>query len=146
MIDNDMKVHVLEVNGRPQLQNHCLDKAVNRPMLNEILRIVGYHIPKSSISQRSYIADKFELGKDFSDTGDAVRHPTHYQYMVYTRVKIDQDIKKQSEDRFKTTNCDRESYTVSNKKTHLAFFLNLCFLRTKKLFTFIHILVSRAFR
>ena len=41
MIDNDLKVHVLEVNGRPQLQSHVLDKAVNRPMLAEMLKIIG---------------------------------------------------------------------------------------------------------
>ena len=33
MIDNDLQVHLLEVNGRPELKDHVLDKAVNRPMV-----------------------------------------------------------------------------------------------------------------
>ena len=48
MIDNDLKVHVLEVNGRPQLQSHVLDKAVNRPMLAEMLKIIGKVLLKKS--------------------------------------------------------------------------------------------------
>ena len=49
MIDNDLKVHVLEVNGRPQLQSHVLDKAVNRPMLAEMLKIIGKVLLRKSL-------------------------------------------------------------------------------------------------
>ncbi len=33
MIDKDLKVHLIEVNGRPELKDHVLDKTVNRPMV-----------------------------------------------------------------------------------------------------------------
>ena len=55
MIDNDLKVHVLEVNGRPQLQSHVLDKAVNRPMLAEMLKIIGKILVTKSCRERHMI-------------------------------------------------------------------------------------------
>ena len=58
LIDNDLNVHVIEVNGRPQLQDAIIDKAVNRPMLAEILKIVGFHIPTSVATYRQFIAGK----------------------------------------------------------------------------------------
>ena len=58
LIDKDLKVHVIEVNGRPQLQNAIIDKAVNRPMLSELLKIVGFHIPTTAANYRQFIAGK----------------------------------------------------------------------------------------
>jgi hypothetical protein len=40
LIDNDLKVHMIEVNGRPALLEHVLDKAVNRPMVKYQLNCV----------------------------------------------------------------------------------------------------------
>ena len=113
MISNDLKVHVLEVNGRPQLQDHVLDKAVNRPMLAEILRIVGYHIPKVSIAQRAFIAEKFGLGSEYGEAGDYVKNPVSHQYLIYTTVNEEEDTLKQSASKFKESCMDRESYLDS---------------------------------
>ena len=33
MVDEDLKVHLIEVNARPALLDDKLDKAVNRPMV-----------------------------------------------------------------------------------------------------------------
>ena len=81
MIDNDLKVHVLEVNGRPQLQNHVLDKAVNRPMLAEMLKIIGFHIPRSVCKPpRQFVSDKFQLGPDYGSNGCASKYPVDYEF------------------------------------------------------------------
>jgi len=45
LLDADLRVHVLEVNARPQLLDDPVDRAVNRPMIYEMFRIVGYHLP-----------------------------------------------------------------------------------------------------
>ena len=113
MIDNDLKVHVLEVNGRPQLQSAVLDKAVNRPMLAEILKIVGFHIPKTYPSPRQFIADKFNLGPEYGSKGNSMKHPVNYEFMIYTRVNLEEDNLKQAKNIFKDAACDRDAYLVS---------------------------------
>lgn len=35
LIDNNLKVHLIEVNSKPQLSDAVLDKAVNRPMVSK---------------------------------------------------------------------------------------------------------------
>ena len=45
LLDSNLKVHVIEVNARPQLLDDLVDRAVNRPMIYEMFRIVGYHLP-----------------------------------------------------------------------------------------------------
>ena len=87
-------------------------KAVNRPMLSEMLKIVGYHIPKSANTQRSFIAEKFNLGPDFN-LGNSTKYPVTYQYRLYTTVNIDSDEVKQNLPEYRETNVDRESYLVS---------------------------------
>ena len=110
MIDNDLKVHVLEVNGRPQLQSETIDKSVNRPMLNEIKNIIGYHIPKSCGSHRQFISEKFNLGPEYGNNGHAMKFPVTYQYRVHTRVNAYEDDVKQKA--FKDLH-KREEYLVS---------------------------------
>jgi len=113
MIDNDLKVHVLEVNGRPQLKNDVLDKAVNRPMLAEMLKIIGYHIPREegkSGNQRQFISEKFQLGPEYGSTGNASKYPIDHVYTIYSRVKIEEDVIKQKKDVFQELNVNREDY------------------------------------
>ena len=38
------------------LQDNLIDRAVNRPMLAEILKIVGFHIPSTATKYRQLIA------------------------------------------------------------------------------------------
>ena len=61
LLDEDLKVHVIEANARPALLDDHLDKAVNRPMVSELLRIVGYHIPPSVGHHQDLIRKKFNL-------------------------------------------------------------------------------------
>ena len=37
LLDADLRVHVVEVNARPQLLDDPLDRAVNRPMVNRLV-------------------------------------------------------------------------------------------------------------
>jgi len=95
MIDNDLKVHVLEVNGRPQLQSAVIDKAVNRPMLREMVKIIGYHIPESASAHRQFISEKFALGSEYGTHGNAMKYPVTFEYRIHTKVKWDDDVNKQ---------------------------------------------------
>ena len=95
MIDNDLKVHVLEVNGRPQLQSAVIDKAVNRPMLREMVKIIGYHIPESASAHRQFISEKFALGSEYGTHGNAMKYPVTFEYRIHTKVKWDDDDNKQ---------------------------------------------------
>merc|ERR1712008_556657 len=111
MIDNDLKVHVLEVNGRPQLQSHVLDKAVNRPMLAEMLKIIGYHIPRSqNQSKREFISGKFDLGPDYGQNGNASKYPVDHEFLVYSRVLIQNDVIKQKLPAFQDSSINRDDY------------------------------------
>ena len=47
MLDEDMRVWLLEVNNIPSLHINTIDAAVNRPMVAEMFNIVGLNIPKS---------------------------------------------------------------------------------------------------
>ena len=123
LIDKDLKVHVIEVNGRPQLQNAIIDKAVNRPMLSELLKIVGFHIPTTAANYRQFIAgnynyifqilnqisaavymlhigiffiaDKFDLGPDYGVNGHSIMYPVTHNFRVYTKVEDNEDTIKQ---------------------------------------------------
>jgi len=44
-LDSDLKPHLLEVNTKPQLLSYPLDSAVNKPMVLELFKIVGFHLP-----------------------------------------------------------------------------------------------------
>ena len=37
LLDEDLKVHVIEANARPALLDDHLDRAVNRPMVNKTI-------------------------------------------------------------------------------------------------------------
>ena len=118
MIDNNLKVHVLEVNGRPQLQNAVIDKAVNRPMLSEIIKMIGYHIPKSASSHRQFISEKFALGSEYGNNGNAIKHPVSFEFRVHTRVNSDEDELKQKA--FQNVQ-QREKYLVRLSKNKVDF-------------------------
>jgi len=52
MLDATFCPHLLEVNSRPSVYQELLDEAINQPMVEEIFRIVGYHLPPN-IAERS---------------------------------------------------------------------------------------------
>lgn len=80
-------MHVLEVNARPALLDDALDAAVNRAMVEEIVRLVGFHVPASAWPQREMIRRRFGLSS-------AERHLT-YEWKLYSRVMQHQDETKQ---------------------------------------------------
>jgi len=52
LLDSLLTPHLLEVNTKPELMQHPLDSAVNKPMVLEIFRLVGYHLPASVLGNR----------------------------------------------------------------------------------------------
>lgn len=88
LLDEDLKVHVIEANARPALLDDQLDKAVNRPMVSELLRIVGYHIPPSVGHHRDLIRKKFKLREN--------QKFLTFERKMYCRVLSDEEERKQA--------------------------------------------------
>jgi len=51
MLDSTFCPHLLEVNSRPSVYQELLDEAVNQPMVEEMFRIIGYHLPPNVTSK-----------------------------------------------------------------------------------------------
>ena len=86
-------------------------------MLFEMVKIIGYHVPRSqnkSTNQRDFISKKFELGPDYGSNGNASRYPVDHEFRVYSRVKIEDDVIKQKNPAFLDSNVNREDYLVSS--------------------------------
>ena len=86
-------------------------------MLAEMLKIIGYHIPREqgkSGNQRQFISEKFLLGPEYGSNGNASKYPTDHEFRCYSRVKIEDDIIKQKKDAFNELNVNREDYLVSD--------------------------------
>ena len=45
LLDSRLTPHLLEVNTRPSVYSEPLDRAVNRPLVQELTRLIGYHLP-----------------------------------------------------------------------------------------------------
>ncbi len=76
----------------------------------EMLRIVGYHIPKTLSTHRQFISQKFNLGKEFGDEGHTTKWPVTYTHMIYSRVNIEEDMVKQGKKNFRDEVTDRSLY------------------------------------
>ncbi len=79
----------------------------------EMLRIVGYHIPKTLSTHRQFISTKFGLGKDYGDAGHSGKWPVTFTHRLYSRVNIEEDNVKQAKGNFQDKVCDREAYLES---------------------------------
>ena len=64
-------------------------------MLREMVKIIGYHIPKSASAHRQFISEKFALGSEFGNNGNAMKNPVTFEYRIHTKVKWDDDFNKQ---------------------------------------------------
>ena len=49
LLDDALHPHLLEINNRPSIFTKPVDMAVNKPMVEEIFRLVGYHLPPSAV-------------------------------------------------------------------------------------------------
>lgn len=63
--------------------------------LSEMMKIIGYHIPKSAGSHRQFISEKFGLGPEYGNNEHAMKYPVTYQYRIHTRVNSYEDDVKQ---------------------------------------------------
>ena len=56
-------------------QDNLIDRAVNRPMLAEILKIVGFHIPSTATKYRQLIAGTKNVNYPFTFSKNAYLFP-----------------------------------------------------------------------
>ena len=49
LLDDALHPHLLEINNRPSIFTKPVDMAVNKPMVEEMFRLVGYHLPPSAV-------------------------------------------------------------------------------------------------
>eukprot|EP00096_Caligus_rogercresseyi_P013083 TRINITY_DN5740_c0_g1_i1.p1 TRINITY_DN5740_c0_g1~~TRINITY_DN5740_c0_g1_i1.p1 ORF type:complete len:274 (-),score=42.48 TRINITY_DN5740_c0_g1_i1:1082-1903(-) len=99
LIDGDLNPHLIEVNSRPALLNDEVDKQVNRPMMDELIRIVGFHVPAVSVSPHRKSLIQYTLQND---------EMSSYDPNIYSRR--DGDSKKIKD--FEKVN-DRDGYLES---------------------------------
>lgn len=132
--EDRLKPYLIEVNARPQLKDDIVDKAVNRPMLAEMVRIVGYHIPSSCDKHHHFLKKKFSLTDRMSTSTVTTKHqlqpngkvtvmkekvdtklsgfqPLTYEPRMYSRSCIEEDDVKR--DRFSDKEVSRDSYLES---------------------------------
>jgi len=66
MLDNQCHPKLIEINSRPAALSDKLDSFVNRPMVGEMFRIVGYHIPPNAVSspdRKSIASGKLNIAR-----------------------------------------------------------------------------------
>ena len=100
LYDENLKPWLIEVNNIPSLFNNTIDSFVNKPMVQEMFNIVGFHIPAPLASKhnkafrRQLDLDKFSV----SSLG--------YEEKLYTKVKLDEE--REKEEKF-GEGCEAES-------------------------------------
>ena len=79
--------------------------------------IIGYHIPRSqNQSKREFISGKFDLGPDYGQNGNASKYPVDHEFLVYSRVLIQNDVIKQKLPAFQDSSINRDDYLVSKNQ------------------------------
>jgi tubulin polyglutamylase TTLL4 len=90
MLDSDLRPHLLEVNTKPQLLPQPLDTAVNKPMVEEMFRLVGFHLPPAALFSRreaEAVCRVFQL--------DDVEQAAGFRYKLYSRVTEADQLEKE---------------------------------------------------
>ncbi|XP_059085357.1 tubulin monoglutamylase TTLL4-like isoform X2 [Tigriopus californicus] len=59
LLDRKLNIFVIEVNARPALLSQPLDQSVNRPMLQEMVNILGFRIPSKCNEHQNLIKERF---------------------------------------------------------------------------------------
>ena len=86
MLDSTLNPHLLEVNTRPSVYMELLDEAVNQPMVQEMFRVVGYHLPED--------VDVEAICKMLNITKQTTRHFV-FDDGVYRKILSRKDLDKQ---------------------------------------------------
>lgn len=82
LLDSNRVPHLIEINSRPCALSDKLDAWVNRPMVSELFKLVGYHIPPGSLAtmdKKITACTKLNIPYDFSQIG---YNPTLYWNML----------------------------------------------------------------
>jgi len=105
LLDSHRRPHLIEVNARPACLHNPLDAFVNRPMINEMFKIVGYHIPLDSLSnleRKNAACSKLNIPNVSS------QFQIGYSPELYSMALDGQSLRKQK--CFKRTDFNREFY------------------------------------
>jgi len=105
LLDSQRKPHLIEVNARPACLNNPLDAFVNRPMINEMFKIVGYHIPLDTLSnldRKNAACAKLNIPNMSS------QYQIGYSPELYSTALDGQSLRKQK--KFKRTDFNRVAY------------------------------------
>ena len=89
LYDENLKPWLIEVNNIPSIFNNTIDSFVNRPMVQEMFNIVGFHIPSTLASKHGKaLARHLDLDK-FGVTN------LGYDDRLYIKVKLDVEVEKE---------------------------------------------------
>jgi len=105
LLDSHRKPHLIEVNARPACLNNPLDAFVNRPMINEMFKIVGYHIPLDTLSnldRKNAACSKLNIPNVSS------QYQIGYSPELYSMALDGQSLRKQKN--FKRKDFNRAAY------------------------------------
>jgi len=90
LLDSSRNPHLIEINSRPAALSDKLDAFVNRPMVGEMFKIVGYHIPPAAVStpdRRKITGKKLNFSEESYKMG--------FNSTLYSTVVDDAGIRKQ---------------------------------------------------
>merc|ERR1719319_103799 len=90
LLDHHLQPHLLEVNSRPSIYTEVLDMAVNAPMVLEMFRVVGFHLPPST----THADTRQELYARYGVPPKKVDRST-FTEELYTRNLSKKDLQKQ---------------------------------------------------
>jgi len=95
LLDSNRNPHLIEINSRPAALSDKLDAFVNRPMVSEMFKIVGYHIPPAAVAtpdKRRITCSKL----NFPDESLKLYYQIGFNQALYSTVMDDAGIKKQN--------------------------------------------------
>ena len=93
MLDSTLVPHLLEINSRPSVYTDLLDQAVNQPMVEEMFRIVGYHLPPDILTLPDHQLEQLSSLLGVSSV-DKLRNMTFCDDL-YNKIFTKQDLEKQ---------------------------------------------------
>jgi hypothetical protein len=101
LLDRQLRPHLLEINSRPSIYTEVLDAAVNGPLVEEMFRVVGFHLPEAAAGPDTVK----EMGSRYGLTPGKAPAATFLEE-VYTRSLTKRDLEKQG----RYSRSDREEW------------------------------------
>jgi len=105
LLDSHRRPHLIEINAAPACYAAKLDAFVNRPMISEMFRIVGYHVPLSAISNPKRLATAC---RKLNISPNTCKTSLGFNPAIYCSELDEEGKKKQSD--FSNNDFNRDSY------------------------------------